>query len=281
MSSITTQGNSRLGANPTCTLCGAGAIISLNWALAREHRRAQDVERLSAFISWRRLRRGELFQCEACHELWHLDGGCQILTHISPARLPLILEWDRQSIKLREDWKYRLDQIGSTPPDLYGNGTDRRVTPCKVVTILGEQVDPAMVCVQLDAPVEHHMQFRLGIDVAGIEESEFALPFEVRSATSQAEELRMGFSPSLIEMPDGKRFMLNGRTNFMSEHGYAASDARKSKKVDLAAEPPPPFPHSPDITYFVFDGEPGWTSSRTSHDRPKKGTSLLRRLLKR
>lgn len=281
MSAFTTVGTSRLGVEPNCTACGAGAAISFNWAFAHERGSPEDAERIAPFTSWKSLRRGWLYRCSVCHEVWHLDGGGQTMTYVSSARLPLVLEWDREPIKLTEDLEARLDQIGPTPPDVYGNWSDRRVTPCKVITTAGEQVDPAMICVQLDAPVQDYMHFRLGSEVADIGDSELALPLDVRLASSRAHEMRMGFSPSLIQMPDGKRFVLNGMTSFMAEPGYDAADACIAEGSYFAENPPPPFLHSPDITYFVVDGEPGWVSEQSSRTWPTPRPSWFRRLLKR
>jgi hypothetical protein len=181
------------------------------------------------------------------------------MTHVSSERLPLVLEWNRAPIQLSDDMEAALAGIRPTPPDMYGNGKERRVTPCKVTSHSGQLFEVAMVCVQLDAPVQDWMQFRLGSEIAEIADSDFALPFDVRLASSRAEEIRMGFSPSLIEMPDGKRFVLNGMTNFMVEGGYRASDSRVVEGNYFREEPRPQFLQQPDIVYFVVDGDPGWT----------------------
>lgn len=281
MSAFTTVGTSRLGVDPTCAACGAGATISFNWAFARQRGSTQDKERIAPLERWKSLRRGELYRCNVCHEDWHLDGSGQTMTHVGSARLPLVLAWDREPIKLADDLEARLAQIGPTPPDVYGNCSDRRVTPCKVVTTVGEEIDPAMICLQLDAPVQEHMHFRLGSEVAAIEVSELALPLEVRVASSRAEEMRMGFSPSLIEMPNWRRYVLNGMTSFMAEAGYNASDARVFAGSFFAEEPPPPLLQSPDITYFVVDGDPGWVRQQSAQVWPSARRSWFRRLFKR
>lgn len=281
MSAFTTVGTSRLGVDPACAACGAGATVSFNWVFAHQRGSPQDKERIAPLERWKSLRRGELYRCNVCHEVWHLDGGGKTMTHVSSARLPLVLAWDRAPIKLADDLEVRLEQIGPTPPDVYGNGSDRRVTPCKVVTTMGEEIDPAMICLQLDAPVQDHMRFRLGSEVAGIEVSELALPLEVRLASSRAEEMRMGFYPSLIEMPDGKRYVLNGMTSFMAESGYNASDACAFAGSFFAQDPPPAFLQSPDITYFVVDGDPGWVRQQSAQARPRGWRSWIQWLFKR
>jgi len=262
MSAFTTLGTSRLGVEPNCEACGAGATVWFNWAFAHEGGSSEYADRRAAFTQWKLLRRGALYRCNLCDEVWHLDGADQMMTHVGAARLPLVLEWDRQPITLATSIETRLDQIGPTPPDVYGNGRERRVTPCKITTTAGEEIDPAMVCVQLDAPVQDYGKTRLGSEIASVSDSAFALPLDVRLASSRAHEMRMGFSPSLIEMPDGKRFVLNGMTSFMAEPGYDATAARVVEGNYFGESPPPSFPNAPHITYFVVDGEPGWIDQR-------------------
>lgn len=281
MSAFTTLSTSRLGVEPNCKACGAGAVVSFNWAFAHERGAPEDTQRVAPFIHWKSLRRGSLYRCDVCHEVWHLDGAGHTMTYVSSTRLPLVLEWDREPIKLTEESESRLERIGPTPPDVYGNGRDRRMTPCKVISTAGEVIDPAMVCVQLDAPVQEHMPSRLGSDIASIEDSEFALPVDVRLASSRGEEMRMGFYPSLIEMPDGKRFVLNGTTSFMAEPGYIAADARVAEGSYFAENAPPPLLHAPIVTYFVVDGDPGWRTHRPPQRGPFRGPSWLRRLFNR
>lgn len=277
MSAFTIVGTSRLGVDPNCQACGAGATVSFNWAFAHERGSPEDVERITAFILWRSLRRGSLYRCSVCDEVWHLDGAEQTITHVRSTRLPLVLEWDQQPVTLTKEVEVQLEQIGPTPPDVYGNWSDKRVTPCKVIMTDGEEVDPAMVCVQLDAPVQDYMKTRLGSEIARVSNSSFALPLDVRLATSRAPEMRMGFSPSLIEMPDGKRFALNGMTSFMDERGYDAATARVTEGNYFTESPHPSILQAPAITYFVVDGEPGWI-----RQRPKKhGPAWLRRFFGR
>lgn len=69
----------------------------------------------------------------------------------------------------------------------------------------------------------------------------------------------MGFSPTLIEMPDGRRFVMNGTTHFFVAPGYAASDARAVAGSYFSEPLPPSFVELPnDVIYFVVDGNPGW-----------------------
>lgn len=178
---------------------------------------------------------------------------------MTDSRLDFVLAWNAAPISLPPRLAAMVDEIGPTPPDIYGNGRERRVTPCAVQTNSGEVFERAMICVQPDAPVEDWMQARLGSEIAEIRPSQDALPLEVRRASSRAHEMRMGFYPSLIEMPDKRRFVLNGMTSFMVVDGY---DARAARSVDgsyFREDPPPSFVETPrDLVYFIVDGEPGW-----------------------
>jgi hypothetical protein len=262
MSSIAILGTHRLGAEPHCKVCNAGALISFNWSSAQKSDRREYTEIVAHLIYWKSLRRGSLYRCSGCHEVWHLDGANEAMTHVSPARLSLVEQWGEKTIALSEKVQTQIERIGPTPPDLYGNGDQKRVTPCKVTTSSGEEIDPAMVCVQLDAPVQDHIQARLGSDIFSVSNSAFALPLDVRLASSQADEMRMGFYPSLIEMPDGKKFVLNGMTSFMDEPGYEAETARVAGGSYFSESPPPPIAKAPTVTYFVVDGDPGWRTQR-------------------
>lgn len=259
---FTVTSTSRLGVDPSCQACGAGAVLSFDWRYANERRDPDDLKRIEPLTHWMELRRGSLFRCQQCSEVWHLDGNAKLMTQVEPGRLPLVLDWNRKPIVLPADVMEVLQHIGPTPPDVYGNGSERRVTPCEVTTQSGEIIETAMVCIQLDAPVEAQRRCRLGSEIAAVRESRFALPRAVREASSRAEEMRMGFSPTLIEMPDGSRFVMNGMTSFMAVQGYAASDARVAIGSYFSQPSPPPFIESPkDLVHFIIDGDPGWCSS--------------------
>ena len=283
MSGFTMLGTTRLDAQPRCEACGAGATISFNWRYAQERRSPEDLKQISLFSLWKVLRVGSLYRCHVCNEVWHLDGGGERMTHVAPERLDLVLAWDRAAIELPEALQAVLREIGPTPPDVYGNGAERRVTPCTVETVSGERFEKAMVCIQRNAPVQDHMTFRLGSEIAQISESPFALPVAVREVSSRAEEMRMGFSPTLIEMPDGRRFVMNGMTSFMVMAGYDAREASVAEGSFFREEPPPSFVERPtDLVYFIVDGEPGWVRAEPNYVPPiRKRRGWFRNLLGR
>jgi hypothetical protein len=245
----------RLGAEPTCRSCGAGATTAFSWANATRPAGAGDDARVEPFVRWQPLRRGTLYRCEACDACWHLDEAREWMTHVPDQRLRLVLDWNREPIKLSSDVTALLAAIGPTPPDIYGNGNGQLVTPCSVETTSGERTDLALLCIQKDAPVQHGLEFRLASEIAHVSHSPYALPRAVREASSRTEEVRMGFSPLLIEMPDGSRLILNGRTSFVVEDCCQAAQARVVVGNASYGDLPPRFAkHPAGITYFVADG---------------------------
>jgi hypothetical protein len=177
---------SRLGTECRCESCGVGASVWFNWQFANKRQTPEDLRRIAFFAQWKELRRGILYHCRICDEVWYLDGKAEQMTHVSSERRPLVLEWDREETVVPSDISEIVERIGPTPSDEYDNEQGRRVTPCKVVTRSGEVFETAMICVQLDAPIQDHMLFRLGSEIAGVSARAFALPREVREASSKA-----------------------------------------------------------------------------------------------
>ena len=137
-----------------------------------------------------------------------------------------------------------------------------------------------MICVQPDAPVEDWMTVRLGSEIASITESPFALPLSVRKASSLAEEMSMGFSPTVIEMVDGRKFVLNGASSFMTIAGYRGRDAEVAGSNYFGEEPRPGFVETPaNLTYFVVDGDPGWRPIAPSRSETGRSVGWFRWIL--
>ena len=268
---------SRSGVPATCKLCLAGKLDSFNWTNAKSTwakakfnqtdakfyeagtkanagtTREINVPPPGAFVIFQSLRYGTLYRCKICGEVWYLDGTEGMMSFVQQARVPLILKWSEQEIVLSETILAKLDAIGRTPPDIFGNGCQYSETPCGVQTILGESIDLAVVSFQQHAPFESWRESRLGSEIADVYESPYALPLDVRIATSQADELRMGFAPTTVEVPDGRQFTLNWRPNFWARSDCRASDVKLSRQPVDWANLPEGVPTPTNIAYFVAD----------------------------
>lgn len=218
----------RLDAIPRCEACGAGSVVGFNWDHARRSRDAETRRRVAALGAPRKLRSGTVYSCTRCNAAWYLHGDRPWMEAVPEGRMPIVEAWNRAPLVLPEAVRAALDAIGRTPPDLYGNGDAYHETPCSVVTASGEELNLAVVSRQRGAPVEESRNYRLASEIAEVRPSDFALPLDVRIASSRSPELRMGFAPTPIEMPDGGLFVLNWATHFLDEPGYSAADARVS-----------------------------------------------------
>lgn len=253
---------SRLGAPVACELCLAGRLMSFNWARANDHGPRGDLKPggftspgRSAFDVSQPLRHGTLYRCKACGRSWYLDGDTDMMSLVPEDRVSLILAWNQHAIFLSKGISAKLDAIGRTPPDKYGNGREYREIPCGVITTSGEHVDLAIVSFQSHAPFEPWRHCRLGSEISDVYPSPYALPLPVRIATSEADETRMGLAPTVIEMPNDRLFILNWRPNFLVKDGLRAGDARVSRRR-LGSGETPEIVSAPtkEVVYFIVDG---------------------------
>jgi hypothetical protein len=120
------------------------------------------------------------------------------------------------------------------------------------MTAGGEQIDLAIVSLQQYAPFEEWRDYRLGSEIATLRPSSHALPLAVRIASSRAEEVRMGFSPTLIDLPGGEWLALKGRASFLVRPGCNSSEAVLSSRTVDWMQPPPVY-REPKPVYFVAD----------------------------
>lgn len=245
--------SNRLGRDPDCQICGAGSTISFNWEYAKTTSRPDAKRDLSIFTHPQELRWGTLFRCASCGQPWYLDGEAQFMNFVPRDRLALIHEWNNHQILIKPELLTKLEMIGRTPPDLYGNGAQFHETPCGVLTKSGERIDLAIVSMQRHAPFEDWRQYRRASEIQDIYPSPYALPLAVRTATSKADEIRMGFAPTLVKMPDGQAIILNWTQNFFVRDGCdAGAIVLSGQHLDMK-NPPEIYSPPKNITYFVAD----------------------------
>jgi len=243
----------RIAQEPQCSACSTGSLVSFNWNLAKTSSLADARQDLSVFVHPETLRWGTLFQCVRCAQPWYLDGDERFMNCVLRDRVPLIREWNRQSIPLSPEQLAALERIGRTPPDRYGNGAEFHETPCSVVTRSGTRIDRAIVSQQRHAPFEDSRSYRLASEIESIYPSPDALSLKVRTAAGEAEEYRMGFAPTLVEMPAGELIVLNGRENFLVRPGCNAGDVVLSKRSIDMNHLPEIYSEPTDTVYFVAD----------------------------
>lgn len=236
----------------TCQSCGAGEIYSFSWEQAQSGPYPQMRRDVSVFVRPRQLRHGALYECASCGQRWYLYGQPAIMNIVPRQRLELIERWNAQPITLQQEHLDQLLAIGQTPPYPYGISRQCQETPCSVTTSDGEQIDLAIVSLQRHAPFEESRNYRLGSEIATVRPSPHALPLAVRIASSRADEVRMGFSPTVIDLPDSGLLALNGRASFLLWPGCNSPEVVvSSRKVDWSS--PPAVYREPKAVCFVAD----------------------------
>lgn len=235
---------------PLCTHCGAGRTLSFNTEYASQPKHQRD---LSMFVEPMALRYGTLYRCKYCGQSWYLHGSPAFMSAVPANRLPLIKRWNENPILLSAHHRSQLEAIGATPPDLYGNGSEFHETPCSVTTLDGERIETAMVSEQLHAPFEEERSCRLATEIAELVPSPYALPLEVRVDCSKAEEVRMGFSPTLVLLPNGEVLELNGRNSFLVQGDCRAADVKLSPLWFKYRDRAIGYHGREKIVYFVAD----------------------------
>ncbi len=240
----------RLGYEPDCRICGAGSLTNFNWLYAQNHPHAHN---LYAYESSKKLRIGSLFKCKSCSHPWYLDKDELFMNSVPLEKLELIEEWNISPIHLTNEQLEILTKIGSTPPDIYGNGRQYRQTPCRVVAKTGEIFNFAIISQQQHTPFEEHRKYRLVTEIQDIQPSPCALPLEVRIATTQAEEMSYGFAPTVVEKPNGDRMILNWTQDFYDRTDCLAADIKIAKDYKVSDCLSNIFDLSAEITYFLAD----------------------------
>jgi hypothetical protein len=237
-----------------CNACQAGNCYSFNWAYSRspEGRKHWPKPPSDALRFDRKLRAGTLYRCSQCQSPWYLDPHALMMNYVQTERIPLILNWSNNTLQLSSRHLQILSQIGETPHDIYGNGAGFNAYPCSVHTHSGEFFPTAIISRQSHAPFEMHRTYRLGSEISTIEPSRFALPLEVRVATSRADEIRMGFAPTILETPEGKRLTANWTINFIAMDGVDAKTIRVAQKQGYFDDTPSVI-EEPNAVYFVAD----------------------------
>lgn len=239
--------------HPGCRSCGAGSLLSFNWEYARTTSRPEHQRDLSVFVKPVPLRYGTLYKCRSCGQPWYLAGEPAFMNFVPRNRRDLINQWNEREIVIASSHAAQLAAIGRTPPDIYGNRSQYCEIPCTVTTAQGQKIEKAVVSLQRHAPFEEWRDCRLATEIAEISPSPYALPLPVRVATSKADEIRMGFAPTMVTLSNGELLALNWSQHFLVRDGIDASKVTlTATRVDMM-NLPAVYNGPKDVVYFIAD----------------------------
>ncbi len=240
-------------ANPGCPSCDGQGSIRFNWEFANE-RNDHDICKYPKYLKLgTNLRVGKLYYCPYCEQRWYLDNEDKFMSLVPADRLTALERWNKKILQFTDEELVRLKSIGATPPDLYGNGTGVISIPCEVTDKNGNIHKKAIIRFQSGPPIDDWQEnWYFAEEVDSFQPSEFALPQDVRVASSQANEVRMGFAPTRVQDQGGKQYLLNWTTEFVDFDGIkgkdiALSEVRTKEMPPIIGEP------STKNIYFIAD----------------------------
>ncbi|MDH5178100.1 MAG: hypothetical protein OEZ39_16465 [Gammaproteobacteria bacterium] len=251
--SLTTISSQYADKKPSCRICKAGSSISFNWSYAMEGKSADLPNSKDIYINPEPLKTGVLYQCRHCQSYWYLDADEQYMHHVADSKVALVQAWSQSDLRLSPQQLDILQAIGRTAPDIYGNGTEYNETPCQVKTTDGTLYPLAIISIQQHAPYEAWRNCKLATEIAEISPSPYALPHEVRLATTQAEEVSMSFAPTLVQLSNGEVVILNWTNNFIKKPAIDSSKTTLSDKSFNRNNMPPLYRLADEIVYFIAD----------------------------
>ncbi len=210
-----------------CPACGDPPYTSFNW----QHAQQRGDDKMRALVSMitrvRPLKFGFLHQCSACRRYWVLDEDQHLIDRVPPDREDLLFEWDSAQLKLTPEQIQVFETVGGTGPDQYGNGRERIEIPCAVELDNGTLFDPAVLWVTKKPPIiEDLPKVALWQGVKSVRPTDYALPLKVRARTLHAEEVRMGFAPTMVSSRGRHKLVLNGSPCLISHRGIKGKDLR-------------------------------------------------------
>lgn len=199
------------------------------------------------------LKFGHLYQCAKCARFWFLHDHKLWVDRIADDHLPLVRHWNQKRLTVGDSVLSILATIGGVEHDykVY------IAVPCSVHNMSGQQHEKAVVLVSRQPPLRWHgpQKVHWADEVAGVSASPFALPLDVRRASSEKSEEAMGFAPVGVVDKKGTEYTLLRDSHFFDRKGIKGEEIRLSERqkkwrnVVWAPEPPQAF-------YFIdwFDG---------------------------
>ena len=198
------------------------------------------------------LKFGHLYQCSKCGQSWFLHEHKHWLHRIRNDHLPLVRHRNQKCLTVGDSVLSILASIGGVE-DFY---EDYIAVPCSVQNMSGQQHEKAIVLVSKQPPFGWHERQKVhwANEVAAVSASPFALPLDVRRASSEKSEEAMGFAPVGVVDKKGTEYTLGHESHFFDRNGIKGEEIslslRQKKRRNVV------WPEPAQVFYFIdwFDG---------------------------
>ena len=212
-----------------CPVCSGGGSRAFNWQIALRGEPAH----LHAYTQsmYRRddLRRGSLWGCKRCSELFYLDKEEETMYHVDPKKLALFQKLAAAPPILPDAHYAKIETLSPINGNIGCCVTTRSRQVVQIAEIKLHRFPEAIFWAD-DPP-------HLGTEILDIEASPFVLPYPVRRATYSAKEtvdadgnvIRVERTP--VESPHGRVFLLDSFSTFFAYKHLRGCDMRLSAKI--------------------------------------------------
>ncbi|MGH7740077.1 MAG: hypothetical protein ACREL1_08025 [bacterium] len=241
------------GGCPACD--GDWRTIQFDWKLSLSEPTRAPGHYSQTLLKRESLKRGSLYECSACGQVWYLDSRQEMMTVVPEEKISLLARWGSGPQILSESLWTQARAIGATPAHLKSLEKNYAEVPCRGITLQDESFDKGLIIFSLESPLALEAgKILLASDLLDIQPSDFALPAALRRASALSIESKAGVAPTPVQSPDGKTFLLNWTVNFFDRDGLFGKDLRTasspSKRAPIVAEP------LAKMTFILADGSP-------------------------
>lgn len=200
---------------------------------------------------------GKLGYCKSCKTWWYLDYTESNIYPVYDWQMNYLTKWNSKCLNVNRKILEILEKIKATPIDKAGNNKEFIDFPCKV-KINGILHDFVILSFQKIPPLGERFCEPKNIyfldEIQDILPSDYMLNDSIRYASANAQEVRMGFSPTIIKDFSNNLYYINWSQCFFETNGLMGKDMILADSFDFNKDSISP---SEDIfskiTYVIGD----------------------------
>lgn len=194
----------------------------------------------------------KILKCKTCNNTFLKHDT--LIHKLDSKSLDLLNRWNSSSQKLNPNDINILKEIG-----IIEGWHDTILIPCKAKTKTKNTLEYCLL-IFTDLPPfqevynDNYKNVFMINEITEISKSDYSLPVNIRKLTRNQREAGMGFTPTVLEAPDGKLFCLNGSNDFF-KHGNTnpreltvKEFSREKYQTDYII-----YKLKEDITYIICD----------------------------
>jgi len=169
----------------------------------------------------------QIFKCSKCNSEFYKEN--QTFQKILKGQIDFLKEYFKNEQKISSELKSQIDLIGETKDWNMNN-----LVPAKIELKNGEIYDFVTIRISNKPPIgyyfEHFEKIIFIDEIKSINSSEFGISQEIRAKAKNAEEMRMGFYPTVLKTKNGTKVVINGQALFFKNGEIKGSDLTLSNE---------------------------------------------------